>query len=291
MTFSIVRFIQGIASSFYIAPALAMLSDIAPDDKRGKFSSIYFGSDFLGYGIGPIVGGLISERGGLRSAFLLLSLLCGLALILSRLMINETRSMSHGDSSHHSVRVSSALRDPKILFVGCTAFSALFIASGIRNTAIPLVGQLQGLGVSEIGIVLAIGSLVNAFVLVGGQDFVDKLGRRYVLMMAFASTAIVVSLFPLALGFLALALMTGMMNLTTSLITPAQSAIVMDAAHPRQKAISFGIFRTFADAGVLVGPIVVGYLADASGFAFPFYAAAALCVLTLVLAYVVRTID
>ncbi len=290
-TLSVARFVQGVGAGLYITPALAVLGDIAPRDQIGRYTSLYFASDFLGFAIGPAIGGYVGELAGFRSAFFLLAVLSGIAFLLSYLLISESGIHVSSEDSFEIKQLPRAMLDPKILLLGCTAVSSFFIASGIRNTAVPLIGQSQGLPTSQIGLVLTVGAFVNACVLISGRRIIDALGRVQVLFIAFLSTGLVLLFFPLAVGFLALTAMTGIISLTTSLIPPTQSAIVIDIANPERRALSFGLFRTFGDAGILVGPVVVGYLSDQYGFAAPFYVAFVLCAATLLVVLELRKFE
>lgn len=282
---SIARFIQGIGMGLYITPALALLGDIAPQEKVAKYFTTYFVYDYLGSAIGPALGGFASQYAGFKAAFLLLAGISGAALLLTYLMISET-SLG-GESAHFQEIIQSfkSTRDWRLLLVGCTAAASFFLSSGIQNTAMPLLGKYQGLSVGEIGLILSAAAFVNAFAIFVGKGLIDRLGGPKLLIISFSSTALVLAFFPMAFGFLALTLMTAFVSITMSLVPSTQSAMATDIAHPAHRAFTFSLYRTFGDGSLLVGPVFIGFLSDLYGFSAPFYAAAIICLVTLLPAW------
>ena len=63
------RVIQGLASSFIFATAMAMVASFAGSKRRGMFLGIVSTSVYLGLTVGPAAGGLLTEWLGWRSVF------------------------------------------------------------------------------------------------------------------------------------------------------------------------------------------------------------------------------
>jgi DHA1 family multidrug resistance protein-like MFS transporter len=278
---TIARFIQGIGMGLYITPSLALLGDIAPQEKVAKYFTTYFVYDYMGSAIGPALGGFVSQYAGFRFAFLLLAAVSGGALLLTYSLLVETRVRGQVVKQEIS-QLFRATRDWRLLFVACTAAASFFLSSGILNTSMPLLGKHQGLSVSEIGLILSVAAFVNAGAIFAGSGLINRLGGPRVLLISFASTALVLALFPQAFGFAALALMAALFSVTMSLVPSTQSALATDIANPKHRAFSFSLYRSFGDGSLLLGPVFVGFLSDLYGFSAPFYAAALICLMTLV---------
>ena len=54
----VIRVIQGFSSAMIIPIAMAFIADISPPDKEGSYMGIFTIALFLGFGCGPILGGL-----------------------------------------------------------------------------------------------------------------------------------------------------------------------------------------------------------------------------------------
>jgi MFS family permease len=81
----------------------------------------------------------------------------------------------------------------------------------------------------------------------------------------------------------------GLLALATSISGPAPAAFAADAVPAEMRGFSLGMFRTAGDLGLLVGPPVLGLIADAGGYGLAFGVNAAVVALaTLVFVWVVR---
>jgi MFS family permease len=286
---TVARFAQGVGMGLYITPALALLGDAAPPQRVAKYFSTYFVFDYLGSAVGPAVGGFVSQYAGFRSSFLLLAAISGGALLVTYVMIAETTSRRQ--SAYREIgQLFKATRDWRLLLVGCTAATSFFLYSGVENTAMPLLGRHQGLEVAEIGLVLSGAALVNALAIFIGKGLISRLGGPRLLLISFASSALILAIFPMAFGFTSLMLVTASLSVAMSLVPSTQSAIATDIAHPEHRAFAFSMFRTFGDGSLLFGPVFIGLLSDLYGFSAPFYAAATICLITLVPTWAMKVI-
>lgn len=76
------RFVQGTAGAFFNATGLALLSTLAPPERRGQVFGWSVASVYLGLALGPLLSGLIVHHLGWRAVFSL----AGLALLLTGLV-------------------------------------------------------------------------------------------------------------------------------------------------------------------------------------------------------------
>jgi len=69
----VVRLLQGMTSAFVAPIAMAYIGDITPKGQEGKYLGTFTMSMFLGLGIGPIIGGVMSHFHGMNLAFMTMS--------------------------------------------------------------------------------------------------------------------------------------------------------------------------------------------------------------------------
>jgi len=74
------RVFQGIGGAMLAGTAAALLTTVFPANERGKVLGIYVAAAYSGLSLGPVLGGVLTERLGWRSIFFLGALL-GLAVI------------------------------------------------------------------------------------------------------------------------------------------------------------------------------------------------------------------
>ena len=58
-----------------------------------------------------------------------------------------------------------------------------------------------------------------------------------------------------------------LLGIGTGLAGPAPAAYVADVAQPGQRGLTMGVYRTFGDVGVSIGPMALGWLADHVSYA------------------------
>jgi EmrB/QacA subfamily drug resistance transporter len=74
------RVFQGVGGAMLAGTAVALLTTVFPTNERGKVLGINVAATYIGLSLGPVLGGLLTERLGWRSIFFLGALL-GLAVI------------------------------------------------------------------------------------------------------------------------------------------------------------------------------------------------------------------
>lgn len=98
------RVIQGLASSFIFATAMAMVALLAGSKRRGMFLGIVSTSVYLGLTIGPAAGGLLTEWLGWRSVFWLPVPGILMALGLITWLLPTEQKPTGSEPQQHSMR-------------------------------------------------------------------------------------------------------------------------------------------------------------------------------------------
>jgi MFS family permease len=93
------------------------------------------------------------------------------------------------------------------------------------------------------------------------------------------------ALFPPFNSFTLLGAVSFVMGIGTSGMQQAPLAMATDATIGEPRGTSMGIFRFFGDIGSLIGPIMLGAVADGFGLAAPFYVMSGIILLVAVATY------
>lgn len=119
---------------------------------------------------------------------------------------------------------------------------------------------------STVGVVMMFygGAQVLA-VLVGGV-WSDRFGRRRVMLLSLISGALLTFLVGLPLTSSLLILFLTGMGFTVPLFQPASMAAVGDMVPPERLSYAYGLMRMASNAGIIIGPMLGGFLADHSFF-------------------------
>src|SRR5829696_8116166 len=280
-------FAQALVASALIGCASA-LTNAAGADRRGANMALYSSALMSGQTVGPAAGGALAALAGWRGAMGAAAAV-GVAVAagsLGRSRIAASRgSLGPAPSVDRAGVAESGGDDPplgrepsaypegavarpprwELAALAAAPFTVFFVIGGVSQTLVPLIGGRQlGLSATTIGLALALGGAMRfPGAWVAGLSS-DRYSRKVVL---------VPTLFILALGAGVLALDAGTVGWITAIVVLAlgSSAISVAAAAladrvPRdQLGHQLGIFRLTGDAGLLAGPILAGFLYEASG--------------------------
>lgn len=86
-----IRFIQGIFSAMMMPVLQAYVGDITPDGREGLTMGIFNLATFVGLGMGPLLGGVISDHWSLQAAFASMGALAFFGFLLSSLGLPLTK--------------------------------------------------------------------------------------------------------------------------------------------------------------------------------------------------------
>jgi DHA1 family multidrug resistance protein-like MFS transporter len=274
------RFVSGAGSAMYMTAAIILLTDITTDENRGRLMSIYQGSLLAGVAIGPAVGGFVAQAFGLAAPFFLVAALAGLAMLWSFGRMPETAQRQReaatppergeGEAPARQTARQSALSilaQPGFLLVCLLALSIFLTRTGGRLTLLPLVGENRlGMSPGALGLVFAMMTVLNLVTLAPAGTMIDKLGRKAVIVPSALLTGAALVLFAVS-GDVWVFVLAGVLHgFGTGIVGPAPAAYAADIAPADMRGVTMSLYRTFGDAGFVIGPVLLGWLADLAGF-------------------------
>ena len=275
------RFVAGAGSAIYMTGAMILLIDITTDENRGRLMSIFQGSLLAGVSLGPAVGGFVAQGFGLAAPFFLVAALAGLATLWSFFRMPETVHLSREQAraaaeespdeapSRQTARQSvlSLLARPDFLLVSMLTMSIFLTRTGGRLTLLPLLGANRlDMSPGLLGLIFAMMAVLQLIVLVPGGTMIDKLGRKALIVPSALVTGVALVLFALS-GQVWVFIMAAVIHgIGTGILGPAPAAYAADIAPPGMRGVTMGLYRTFGDAGFVIGPVALGGLADLTGF-------------------------
>ena len=274
------RFVAGAGSAIYMTGAMILLTDITTDENRGRIMSIYQGSLLAGVSLGPAVGGFVAQAFGLAAPFFLVAALAGLAMLWSFGRMPETVHLSRdlattaarepgGEAPPRQTArqsILSLLARPDFLLVSMLTMSIFLTRTGGRLTLLPLVGDGLGMSPGILGLVFAMMTVLQLIVLAPGGTMIDKLGRKAVIVPSALVTGVALVLFALSGNVWVFIMAAVIHGFGTGILGAAPAAYAADIAPPGMRGVTMGLYRTFGDAGFVIGPVALGGLADLTGF-------------------------
>ncbi len=279
------RFVAGAGAGLTLTAGMIVLADITTPARRGRVMAIYQGVFLFSVGIGPFPGGLLAENFGLEVPFLAYGLLSGIAALVGWLGVPETRPEAMSGQGEHQVVASYREQLAQIYAsVGFRLVSAISFINAVARTGalfsiIPLIGATRlGLGASEIGFSMAVGSVVGVLSAYPAGTLVDRFGRKAVIVPSTIASGCAFALYAVAPGFAWFVAASTIWGVASSAAGAAPAAYAADTAPKAYAATAMSLFRTLADAGYVVGPIVLGAVADGVGLSAAVFLASGLLV-------------
>ena len=276
----------GLGSSMFSVAASSVIMRSVSDDQRGHAQSVYQGSFIVGGMAGPAIGGLLSVI-SLRAPFFVYSILlfCSGVVALFFLKGDSIGAKKKNSSAEPATTIREALAMPPYRIALVLAFIGTWVFFGMRASILPVfVTEELDSTTAVVGYGFAISAIVQGAILLRAGRFSDQRGRRAasilgsnivfigVLVLTFAVNAWMFLLSMMILGF-------GGAFLST---TPA--SIVGDIIKGKGGKV-IAIFQMAGDAGMIFGPIIIGWISDIYSYRTAFGASAVIFTVVLFLVY------
>jgi MFS family permease len=262
-SFLVARLVMGIGASAAFLAIFAELLETAPAAWRGRLVNLFEGMAILSLGIGSTLGALIAGEVGWRWVFLgagPVLLLCALA---GRAVGADAGRRAPGATA--SDQPDRALVHRRLLPVYAASLSLSLTWSGLFATMAPLLGHARyGLGSGPLGLSLSAGYAAELAGLLGVGLVIDRIRREPIFFVgaaAVASGGLV-----LAMGTHPAVFVLGLVLVGGGFAVWMVPAIVLaDRVGTPMPPGYFAVYRIAMDAGMIVGPLALGAVADVLG--------------------------
>ncbi|GAA1448516.1 MFS transporter [Mycobacterium cookii] len=278
----VLRGLGGIGSTMFTVSAMALLVRLAPPHMRGRVSSSYASAFLIGGMLGPVLGGALAGL-GLRVPFVMyaVALVAAAALVGVRLREARLRPADAG-SQQPPMRLREALAHRTYVAALGSGFANGWCNFGVRVAVLPQLAVAVHDDTWVAGVALALAAAGTAATLQVSGRLADSVGRRPLVVVGLLVTAL--SLGPLGLSsslavLLALSVLSGV---GAGLVNPGQQASVADVVGSgRSGGTVLSTFQMSQDTGAILGPVLVGLVADQAGFGWAFATTAVVSVLAI----------
>ncbi len=273
---TIVRLVHGAATGMILPIAQAYVGDIAPKGEEGRWMGYFQSAFFAGFGVGPLLGGLLTEHLGMTFAFSTMSGLNFIAFLGVLFFLPNARTPQRAagsGSSFHQLRDSNAVKG---LFLQRLSFA---LGRGIFATFLPLFAALYlGLNTSLIGILLATNMLLMALLQGFSGGIADRFDRRTLVILGSTLTLAFLALIPLTHSFWPLLGICVLGGLGGALFMPSHSAMTVDEGKKFGMGSTMALMNVALSIGMAIGPLIGGGIEELVNIDSVFYSAAGIMV-------------
>jgi MFS family permease len=262
-TLILVRFFQGIASAMIMPVSQAYVGDITPVGSEGLSMGLFNMSVFWGLSVGPLAGGLISDRFSLDAAFGCMGLLALVGCLASLLFLPSTRSELVVSRSQAAISWKLLLRDREIAALFCLRF-AYTACIGIIWGFLPVFADSAfALTSSAIGVLVMLGVFISGLIHVPMGYLADRLNRPAMILVGSLTVSAAILGFTWTRGFWSLFAVNVLFGIGGGVAMPALMALaVIKGNRTAAMGSVMGLLTMAHSLGMLAGALLAGMMMD-----------------------------
>ena len=282
----IFRAAGGLGSSMFSVAAGSVIMRSVDDQHRGQAQSVYQGAFLLGGIAGPAVGGLLSII-SLRAPFFVYSILLFVSGIVALAFLKSDSAVHHVNKSkeNESTSIAQAFRMKPYRIALILAFISTWVFFGLRSSILPIfvIEELDST-TAVVGYGLALSAVLQGVFLLRAGRFSDSKGRKAASIIGANAVMLGVLLLTFATNTWIYLLSMAVIGFGGAFLATVPASIVGDIIKGKGGKV-IAVFQMAGDAGMIVGPVVVGWLSDLYSYRVAFGASAAIFLVVLYLAY------
>ena len=287
----ILRFLQGIFTGTITASS-AFVAVNTPNHKLSYALGFLSSSTFVGYSLGPFLGGKVAEQFGYRASFIVGGAIMMIGFLIVTFFLKCERKMSPRQAAASKTKVSYKqiftlailmlllmIFLQRIIRTLFTPFMALFIQEQNHTTfgAAELTGYINGL----VGFVTAFSAIM-----------VSRLGDRFEKMKLIRVMLLIslVDVFFLSIsdGLMAFTVLYALLFLIIGGVEPLLTSTTSEMTSPEVRGTLFGIQGLVGSLGWMVSPALGTYVSIVFGMKFIFWFIFIFIALNLAVAFTIK---
>ncbi len=259
-TLAAARLLHGVGSAIVLPMVMAVLGTHA-GGRAGRAMARYNAAQWLGYAVGPLVGGVLAGAVGDRGVFLLLAP-AGIASALAVLLVDR-RYTAPASAAPARATERLPLDGPAVALLGYNVVIAP--ASLVVLSFFPLLAEARAYGSATTGALLAVTSFATAAAQPLWARAADRLGLRGLLLAggvgAVAGLGLLAGVASLPVATLALLVAGG----GVAALVAGTATAAVEVGKRQGLATYVGWFHSAGSFGQAVMPLIYGALLSAIG--------------------------
>ncbi len=280
-----IRILQGLGSAMVIPMAMAYTGDMAPEGQEGRYMAFLNIASFVGFGGGPLLGGVLRDLFGVESVFygMFFCSIAALALVLFLVPSRRYTAVAK-DQEGLLATFRKMLKNRKVLGVLLSRMATMMIMMPTMAFLPILMTQLMDSSGIEIGIVIGIRTLVNALFQPSFGKLADKSNKLKLLLIGSIVVGITMFFVPFPRSLPVLIALFVVMGVGEALVWPVLGAYAIEEGRRYGQGSMMGVFNMAVSAGVFLSSFMAGLFMDLFGLGFAFYSIGLIVIMSAVVA-------
>ncbi len=257
----------GLGSSMFSVAASSVILRSVSDAQRGHAQSVYNGSFLLGAIAGPAIGGGLAAI-SLRAPFFVYAIALSISGTVA--FIFFTSEHLQAPKKTEGKKVAMSLRDALSLkgyrYALVITFVTSWVLFGVRTSILPLfiTEQLKSTA-AVVGWGFTISAVIQGTLILRAGRLSDERGRRFILIVGTSIAMVGIVCMTLTLNPAMYILTMAILGLGNAFLATAPATIIGDLIEGKGGQV-IALFQMAGDAGMIVGPVAVGFIADHYGY-------------------------
>jgi MFS family permease len=278
------RVVSGVGAALVIPTAFAYVGELAPPGHEGRYMGVFNVALIAGFGIGPMLGGIIHDGFGMDATFISMAVLSGLGFSIAFFFLPGRKSDAAGSGHREpSTPYLVMLRDDTVrgivtfqLVLGLS-FGAMLAFLGIY------MKEVMGTSLALVGIVMSVRAMQNGVLAYPFGWLADRANRVVLASMGLVVMSSGTLLVPWISTFAVLLGLFIVMGTFESMAMPSINAITVDKGRIFGMGSIMGVFNTAMSLGLVAGSLVGGSIEGSFGVEWVFRYAAGLGLVGIVM--------
>jgi MFS family permease len=278
------RVISGVGSAMVIPTAFAYVGELAPRGHEGRYMGLFNIALIAGFGIGPMLGGIVHDSLGMDATFLSMGGLSCLGFLIAFFFLPGKKPSSEEEGHREpSTPFATMLKDNNIRgiitfqMVFGLSFGAMLAFLGIYMTSV------LDTSLALVGVAMSVRAIQNGTLAYPFGWLADRVNRVFLASLGLTVMAAGTLSIPWLGSFALLLGIFVVMGTFESMAIPSINAITVDRGRIYGMGSVMGVFNTAMSLGLVMGSLAGGAIEDSFGIGWVFRYAAMLGFVGIVL--------
>ena len=253
--------------------------------RRGKALGVFQSLEIVGNVVGQPVGAFVGEFLGYSVSYYIsaaMIILGVVPVVLSKDFAKRATISQSDPGDKHKVDLSRIIANPYILILCGTVFIRMMLNRGITGAVFELYSvEYLTLSLGVVGVALMIRSAGFSLTTIGSGMLADRFGTKLTVVMGTILEATSMVMYTFSRSFETLIPVVILDGLGSGMLSVSLMIILSHQVESSQTGSAVGLYRTFQDAGAVVGPVIMMALYSNINFYTSFYFAALILLLNI----------
>ncbi|MBI2847825.1 MAG: MFS transporter [Chloroflexi bacterium] len=274
---ALVRLLQGIAGAMTFPIANAYIGDLSPEEEEGRWMGYASAIFFSGFGLGPLIGGVITAHFSMTAAFVTMGGFNFAAFLATLLFLPESPKRGINGEDEDGLLQSFRKISKSSIVRGLLSYQMVYALGSVGIVAfLPLLASRQGLDTTTIGILLTVNILSTTLLIPLGGILADRLNRRIIIVICASLAVVLLPVLTLANGVWQMVAVLVLLGMNNAISMPCASALAVEEGRKFGMGSIMSTLFLASGIGMAIGPVISGRIVDLFNIQSVFYFSSAM---------------